>query len=368
MLRIHQNVVKEVNSQIKTEISNTVDTANMWATSGNVHDGSSYNKVADHIITSVAFPEAGAPITPPPSTMPTPPMPKSEVEPSTTLLTGSTACEMWQSAFTLGISFVGVAALLAIVWGGFSYMTAYGNQEKTKNAKATIWGAITGMLIALFAYSIFSLINPYLLECKTDIGKCTKTYNPNNRSSRYGQQIKDAAEKYGIDPFFLESTLEHESEFNNSAKGSSGERSMAQFMPSTFKSAAKQWGGSVDPTCLRENTIKPFNSSTANGYCYKKHDSVCPMTSHYAQACINWIEGHPNEIVWIAATHIASLKRSVGDNYACIAVGYNGGAGTGKAYCSGRSIEPGPLGYLNGNPPRKPGAVGFYNKACQRGQ
>lgn len=87
---------------------------------------------------------------------------------SASLITGSDACEMWRNAFYLGISFLGVAALVGIVWGGFNYVNSYGNQERITSAKETIFGSITGLLIGLLSVVLFNLINPYVLECKIE--------------------------------------------------------------------------------------------------------------------------------------------------------------------------------------------------------
>jgi len=62
----------------------------------------------------------------------------------------------------LGIVFVGL-----ILYGGFQWMTAGGNEEKIKKAKTTLTRAIIGLVIVLAAYSITwfvvnSLINATL--------------------------------------------------------------------------------------------------------------------------------------------------------------------------------------------------------------
>ncbi|MDD3888263.1 MAG: transglycosylase SLT domain-containing protein [Patescibacteria group bacterium] len=309
--------------------------------------------------------------------------PTYEANPAS-LISGSTACEIWKNAFNLGISFIGVAALAGIFWGGFGYITSYGNQEKITSAKETIWGSVAGMFIGLFAYVLFSLINPYVLQCKIeapfklsvntsgttqgtgdgtipggnipgaqvgDLGKCTKNYDPNNSGSHgYGQIIQAASQRFGVDPYYVESTIQHESNFDNAVVSPAGARTMGQFMPNTFAAAAKKWGGEIDSSCFN-----PINKTT------------------FQSACLQWIAANPKKIPEIVAAEIARIKGAIpSDNYACVAAGYVGGPGEaynkktgyysgGRAYCNGKKVDKGTTDYVNN------AAVG-YNKSCSRGQ
>ncbi|MDD3887932.1 MAG: hypothetical protein PHN19_04105 [Patescibacteria group bacterium] len=172
----HPEIVTQINSGINSSGVNVLDSASMWATSGNVHDNSSYVRVANEIINKNYAPGTGTgqsqiPVSDSTGTTPaidtTATAPTYEANPSS-LISGSTACEIWKNAFNLGISFIGVAALAGVIWGGFGYITSYGNQEKITSAKETIWGSVAGMFIGLFAYVLFSLINPYVLQCKIE--------------------------------------------------------------------------------------------------------------------------------------------------------------------------------------------------------
>ncbi len=364
------DTVNAVNSRIKAIApGETIDAAAEWNQTGEVHNSNSYKKVAGVI-------EGTAPS---PSPSPSPSI-QSNAPDSTTLLAGNDFCEMWKNAFNLGVSLIGVAALLGVVFGGFTYITSYGNPEKTKSAKEIIWGSVAGMFIGLFTYVFFSLVNPFVLECKvevpftigvtestsgpsdptdptgpteptTDIKKCDKTYNPDNPGSHgYGHIIQEASRKFGVDPFFVESTIQHESNFNNSAGSGAGAKSMGQFMPNTFAAAARKWGGSIDQSCF-----SPINRTT------------------FAPKCLQWIGQNPKKIPEIVAAEISRIKSKIpSDNYACIAAGYVGGpgeahnerAGTysgGRAYCNGRNVDSGTTRYVNN-------ATTAYNKSCQGGQ
>ena len=62
---------------------------------------------------------------------------------------------------------VGAATILAIVmimYGGFRWITAAGDAGKIGEAKATIVGAVVGLVLALGSYTILSLVNPDLVS------------------------------------------------------------------------------------------------------------------------------------------------------------------------------------------------------------
>ncbi|MAF20591.1 MAG: hypothetical protein CMI55_02830 [Parcubacteria group bacterium] len=67
--------------------------------------------------------------------------------------------------YLFGIGLVGVAALVYLTIGGLIYMTSdtIGSKEK---AKEYIWGAISGLILALAAYLILYTINPNLVKLK----------------------------------------------------------------------------------------------------------------------------------------------------------------------------------------------------------
>ncbi len=56
------------------------------------------------------------------------------------------------------LSFVGILFLLLMIWGGFTWMTAAGNEEKIKTAQKIITSAVIGLIIVLAAYAITSYI------------------------------------------------------------------------------------------------------------------------------------------------------------------------------------------------------------------
>ncbi len=52
------------------------------------------------------------------------------------------------------ISFLGVIFFILIVYGGFMWMTARGNEQQIESAKKIITNSIIGLVIVLFAYAI----------------------------------------------------------------------------------------------------------------------------------------------------------------------------------------------------------------------
>jgi len=64
--------------------------------------------------------------------------------------------------YLIALGAVGVAALGALVYGGLLYMLSDSIDSKD-DAKKWIWGAISGLLLALAAYLILYTINPDLV-------------------------------------------------------------------------------------------------------------------------------------------------------------------------------------------------------------
>ncbi len=54
--------------------------------------------------------------------------------------------------------FISVLALIAIIIGGYQYITSGGNAEATAKAKSTITWGIIGLIVAFAAYVIINFI------------------------------------------------------------------------------------------------------------------------------------------------------------------------------------------------------------------
>lgn len=74
----------------------------------------------------------------------------------------------WDTSVTLGslisqilniiFGFLGVIAVLIILWGGFVWMTAQGEQDKVDKAKKMIYAGIIGLVIIFAAYAIATFV------------------------------------------------------------------------------------------------------------------------------------------------------------------------------------------------------------------
>ncbi len=56
------------------------------------------------------------------------------------------------------MGFLGLVAVVIILYGGFKWMTAAGNEEKVEEAKKLIGAGIIGMIIILTAYALVTFV------------------------------------------------------------------------------------------------------------------------------------------------------------------------------------------------------------------
>ena len=61
-----------------------------------------------------------------------------------------------------GLSFLGIAFMLLIIYGGFMWMFARGNDQAVGKAKEIITAAVIGLVIVLSAYAITAFIGDNL--------------------------------------------------------------------------------------------------------------------------------------------------------------------------------------------------------------
>lgn len=58
--------------------------------------------------------------------------------------------------FILG--FLGLIAVIIVLYGGFQWMTAAGNEEKVSSARATLTAGLIGLVIILSAYALTQFV------------------------------------------------------------------------------------------------------------------------------------------------------------------------------------------------------------------
>ena len=56
------------------------------------------------------------------------------------------------------LGLLGIVALIIILIGGFTWMTAAGNEENITKAKKTITAGVTGLIIVFFSYAIVMFV------------------------------------------------------------------------------------------------------------------------------------------------------------------------------------------------------------------
>lgn len=59
--------------------------------------------------------------------------------------------ELVANVIQLAMSIAGGIAIILLIWAGFQYFTAYGNEEKAQKAKTTITWAIVGLVVIILA-------------------------------------------------------------------------------------------------------------------------------------------------------------------------------------------------------------------------
>ncbi len=64
----------------------------------------------------------------------------------------------------VALSFIGILFLLLMIYGGFTWMIARGNESDVTKAKEIIIAAIIGLIIVLAAYGITSYVGDILLN------------------------------------------------------------------------------------------------------------------------------------------------------------------------------------------------------------
>lgn len=67
----------------------------------------------------------------------------------------------------VAFSLIGVIFLLLMVYGGFLWMTARGNQQQVTQAKDLIVAAVIGIVIVMLAYAITSFVLDALTNTET---------------------------------------------------------------------------------------------------------------------------------------------------------------------------------------------------------
>ncbi|MDD5040629.1 MAG: pilin [Patescibacteria group bacterium] len=66
------------------------------------------------------------------------------------------------------LGMLGLVSVIMILFGGFTWMTAAGNEEKITKAKGILKAAIIGLIIVMLSYAIVAFIYSQTKEIATD--------------------------------------------------------------------------------------------------------------------------------------------------------------------------------------------------------
>lgn len=87
-----------------------------------------------------------------------------------------------QAIYKYGIGIVGILATVVMMFGGFLYLTAAGDNSRISEAKEWIKASLTGLVIAMSSYMILATVNPALITLApikiskiSEVGCCNYT-------------------------------------------------------------------------------------------------------------------------------------------------------------------------------------------------
>ncbi len=69
----------------------------------------------------------------------------------------------------IALGLLGILATVLIVYAGFKWMTAAGNEEQVGEAKKIMYQAVIGLVIIMSAYSIVRFVLPQLFKATTTV-------------------------------------------------------------------------------------------------------------------------------------------------------------------------------------------------------
>ncbi len=79
---------------------------------------------------------------------------------------GTTLSKSIAAVYKYGVSLGIILAVIMIMFGGFTWLTAAGAPDKINNAKGYIGSALIGLVVLLYSYFLLANINPALVEIK----------------------------------------------------------------------------------------------------------------------------------------------------------------------------------------------------------
>lgn len=234
--------------------------------------------------------------------------------------------KVWiESTYKFFMWAVGICALFMITIGGFTYMTSAGNTSKAGTGKQIITDAIIGLILALVAVLLFTVINPNITSVNVQISPAeTSTKTASTTTGKNGASSTDS----GSD------TCEIYSNTNNVIDYTTTERAMlpsaCSMYSSDFQSASASTG--VDVKILKsiaatESSCVTSAASSSSCGLMQIQPATAQKYNSSATSC-SWLKNHPSESVMIAAQYISDNQSKHGGDMEKIFAGYNAGYGS----------------------------------------
>lgn len=63
-----------------------------------------------------------------------------------------------QAVYSIGLMFIGVVALLFIIYGGYLILTSQGSPDQVAKGKSYITYAIIGIVVAVAGYALYQIV------------------------------------------------------------------------------------------------------------------------------------------------------------------------------------------------------------------
>jgi len=87
-------------------------------------------------------------------------------EPSTKTGTNAGAVTGVNAIIKRGLQAVAGLSVLALIWAGVTYVTSYGDEEKTKKAKKIVLWTAAGLATGLGGWAVIDVVNSITLQTK----------------------------------------------------------------------------------------------------------------------------------------------------------------------------------------------------------
>lgn len=113
-------------------------------------------------------------------------------------ITGTTVGEYIGAIANYAIASVGIIAAFAVMWAGFLWIAAGGNQQRIAEAKNRFLGALLGLILALNSYLVLYIINPELTKIQDVSALINKGKQTQQSSATYFDSKKEQIQENGI--------------------------------------------------------------------------------------------------------------------------------------------------------------------------